>query len=247
MSLAVRLHILCRSSARGAATTPTGGSLASRNTTQDIVDAQHHGRRLDRSLERLDLDLPRLPYTQLGRVHVRDHALRAVDPPGLVHTSRVLRTQLRYDADDLGAAVLRERARDHLQRVCDREHGLLLHALHRLSRLAQVRGDGHLDRTTAGQHEGVVQQVPGHRHGVLQVALDLVQHVLRRAAQQQRARLGLLALRQEAEVLVADLLDLEQAAADADRRLVQVLGAVDDLGTDGARDAVVVRLAQAAA
>jgi len=53
-------------------------------------------------------------------------------------------------------------------------------------------------------------------HGVLQVALDLVEDVLGGSAQQNRAGLGVAALGKEGEVLVADLADLEEAAVRAD-------------------------------
>lgn len=86
------------------------------------------------------------------------------------------------------------------------------------------------------------EHVACHAHGVVQVALDLVEHVLRRTPEEYRASLGVLALGQEGEVLVADLLDLEQAALRADVGLLDVVDAVDDSGTRGAGNTVVVRL-----
>jgi len=83
-------------------------------------------------------------------------------------------------------------------------------------------------------------------HGVAQVALDLVEHVLGRAAQQDGTRLGCLAVDHPGKVLVADLLHLEEAAARADVLLGELGGTVDDGGAARARDAVVVRLAHAA-
>ena len=83
-------------------------------------------------------------------------------------------------------------------------------------------------------------------HSVAQVALDLVEHVLGGAAQQDGTRLGRLAVDHPREVLVADLLDLEEAAARADVLLGELRGTVDDGGAARARDAVVVRLAHAA-
>lgn len=57
--------------------------------------------------------------------------------------------------------------------------------------------------------------------------------------------LWILALGDETEVLVPDFLDFEQAGAGADVRLLQLLGPVDDGRAAGARDAVVVTLADA--
>ena len=60
------------------------------------------------------------------------------------------------------------------------------------------------------------------------------------------ARLGFLALGEEGEVLVADLLDVEQPALGTDICLTQVLDAVNDCRANGARETVVVRFANAA-
>ena len=48
------------------------------------------------------------------------------------------------------------------------------------------------------------------------------------------------------DALVADLLDVEQAALGADVGLAEVVDAVDDGGTDSTRDTVVVRFPHAA-
>ena len=58
--------------------------------------------------------------------------------------------------------------------------------------------------------------------------------------------MGLLALGEEREIFVTDLLDVEEATLGADVGLAEVVDAVDDGGADGARDAVVVCLADAA-
>ena len=54
-------------------------------------------------------------------------------------------------------------------------------------------------------------------HGVLQVALELVQHVLGPSTEKNRARLGFIALLDEHEVLLAELLDLQVARGDVGR------------------------------
>lgn len=110
----------------------------------------------------------------------------------------------------------------------------------------QAHTDRHLGRATTGRKSRVEEHVPRHGHRIGEVPVDLVQDVLGRPAEEDRARLGLLALGEEGEVLVADLLDVEQPALGADVRLAQVLDPVDDRSADGARDPVVVRFAHAA-
>jgi hypothetical protein len=44
--------------------------------------------------------------------------------------------------------------------------------------LRNGRGDRQLSGTSSGKHAGIEVHVAHHLHGVLQVALDLVQHVL---------------------------------------------------------------------
>ena len=80
----------------------------------------------------------------------------------------------------------------------------------------------------------------------LQVPLHLVEDVLAGATQQDGARLGLLTVGEEGEVLVAHLLDLKQPCAGAHVTLLQLLHAVRHGGAGGAGNAVVVGLAQAA-
>src|SRR5262249_55327030 len=93
---------------------------------------------------------------------------------------------------------------------------------------------------------GVEHDVPRHAHGVLQVPLNLVQDVLRRAPEEDRAGLWILALREEREVPVSNLLNLKQSALGPHVRLLEVLDPVDDGGARGAGYAVVVGLADAA-
>jgi hypothetical protein len=80
----------------------------------------------------------------------------------------------------------------------------------------------------------------------VQVALDLVQDVLGGTAQQDRAGLGVLALCEVGEVLVAKLGDLEQTALCTDVGRLCGEDGVDDGGTGCACDTVVVCLADTA-
>ena len=91
---------------------------APRNAADNVVDAQKHARRLDGGLETLHLDLVRVPDSHLG--HVCDLAGDAVDAQVEVTVPEVFGTQLGDKADGVSAAVLRQRPRDHLQRVGDR-------------------------------------------------------------------------------------------------------------------------------
>ena len=87
-----------------------------------------------------------------------------------------------------------------------------------------------------------MNHVPGHAQRVVEVALHFVQDVPRRAAEDDGARLGLLAVDEEGEVLLAQLLHLEQTGTGADVLLLELLDAVYDGGAGGSRDAVVIRL-----
>ena len=61
-------------------------------------------------------------------------------------------------------------------------------------------GERHLDRTAAGHKPRVDHDVARHIHGVLEIALDLVEDVLAGAAQYDRARLGILTVDDEREI-----------------------------------------------
>ncbi len=67
---------------------------------------------------------------------------------------------------------------------------------------AHTNRERHFRGTTAGQQLGFEHNVSCNLHGVLQVALHLVQEVLAASAQQNRARLGFSALLKEGEVPV---------------------------------------------
>lgn len=153
--------------------------------------------------------------------------------------------QLSQYTNGVASAVLYERTRNDLHRVRDRTVRPALDASHATRLRVQTDADSHLRRAAARCKRGVKEDVARDRHRVREVAVDLVQDVLGRAAEEDRARLRLLALGEEREVLVPDLLDVEEAALGADVRLAQVLDAVHDRRADCARDTVVVRLAHA--
>mmetsp|Transcript_17104 Transcript_17104/g.49578 ORF Transcript_17104/g.49578 Transcript_17104/m.49578 type:complete len:482 (+) Transcript_17104:407-1852(+) len=229
------------------------GRAPALHAAHDIVDAEEHARHLDRRLDRLLLHHQRLPDAEL--THVREDALLPVDAPGAgagcARSGRrgrrgVLGAQFRDDAHNVAAAVLCEGARDHLESLRRRLVGPLERPLHALGLLREADAEGHLARAAPRHEHGCLVNVARDAHGVQEVALHLVEHVLGRAAQEDGARLRVLAVHEEGEVLLPDLGHLEEAAARAHVRLFNLLWAVHDGGSAGAGDAVVVRLAHAA-
>lgn len=198
---------------------------------------------LDRRLHRLQLDRLGLPHLVL--LHVDNRPLVAVDAPRVLALG-VLGPQVRQHPHGAAARVLDQRPGDNLEGLGHGAVRPLRHALDALGLLLQPHRHGHLGRAAAGRQPRVEDDVARHAHGVVQVALDLVEHVLGGPAEEDGAGLGVIALGQEGEVLVADLLDLEEAALRADVGLLELLDAVDDGGARGAGDTVVVRLADAA-
>jgi len=67
----------------------------------------------------------------------------------------------------------------------------------------------------------------------LQVSLDFVQDVLGGTTKKEGARFGLLALDDEGEVLVADLVDIEEPSLGTDVRLLDFIRAMADGRTAG--------------
>ena len=167
----------------------------------DLVDAQQHGRGLDRGLERLRLDGEGLPHAQLA--HVDQLARVAVDAPGAValrvlglhphrhehiqreRMDRATYAQLRDDADDVGAAVLSECARNDLHCLahgavrilrlpstawlfCDRPTAICKAKCKETSTMIK-RTYGHFVCTAARHKARVQQHVAGNAHGVLQL------------------------------------------------------------------------------
>ncbi len=188
----------------------------------------------------MHLDGLGLPHAVL--LHVDQLALVSVDAPRALALG-VLGAQVGEHAHGALARVLDQCSRDDLEGLSHRPVGPLLDTLNALGQLVEAHRDGHLGSTTAGGEPGVEHDVSRNAHGVLQVSLNLVQDILGRAAEEDRASLGRLALGEEGEVLVADLLDLEQAALRTHVRLLDVLYPVDDGSAGGPRYPVVVCLA----
>lgn len=83
-------------------------------------------------------------------------------------------------------------------------------------------------------------------HGVLEVTLNLVDDVLRWAAEENCASLGVLALPEESEVFVTNLLDLEETAPSSHVGFLDIVHTVDNRCTRSSGDTVVVRLPHSA-
>jgi len=81
-----------------------------------------------------------------------------------------------------------------------------------------------------------------HLERVVQVPLNLVQNVFRGAPEHDSAGFWVLALCEEGKVLVANLLDLEEAALGADVFLFQLFRPVDNGGANCLCNSVVVCL-----
>lgn len=154
----------------------------------------------------------------------------------------MLGPQAGKDTDGAGACVLGQRSGNNLHRIGHGLVGPLLHALNRLSQLAQLDGNRHFESATTGGQSRMEDDVSGDRHGVLQVAFNLVDDILRRTTEQDRTSLGVLALGEEGEVFVADLFNLEQATLRAHIRLLKIVDPVDNGGASGSGNTVVVRL-----
>lgn len=118
----------------------------------------------------------------------------------------------------------------------------LLESLDFLGLLEELVRDLHLDGTATWQELGLGEEVPCDTDSIMEVPLHLVQDVLRGASEEHTAGTGCLALEEEGEVLITDLLDLEESALLTDIALLDLVGSIDDLGTCDTGDPVVVSL-----
>jgi len=106
----------------------------------------------------------------------------------------------REGANGVPTRVLHERARDDLEGVRDGAEGARLDSRDRARASVQADRDGHLDRAATGHERRVEDDVARDGHGVGQVAVDLVQDVFGRPAEEDGARFGGRAFGQEGEV-----------------------------------------------
>ena len=206
----------------------------------DVVDPQQQNRRFDGGFQDLSLDGEGFPDAVL--VHVDDDALFPVDAPRGVAGGGVFGPQRRQRADGVGAAILNQRGGDDFESF---SHGFvrpLMDALHALGLVGDDLSERHFGGATTRHQRRFHANVTHNGHGVLQVALDFVENVLGRAAQQDGASFGVFAFEEEGEIFVADFLDLEESGVGADVFLFEFVDAIDDGGAGNAGDAVVVGL-----
>ena len=160
-------------------------------------------------------------FVQLVRFHVYNFPRLAIDTPRMLSVrmfcldvTKLERKRGGADgrkethakrgegADGVPTRILHERARDDLERIRNGAERTRLDARHRARARMQADRDGHLDCAAAGHERGVEDDVARDGHGVGQVPVDLVQDVLGRPAEEDRACLRGRAFRQEGEVSV---------------------------------------------
>src|SRR2546422_959373 len=169
----------------------------------DVVNPKHHDRRVRRRGDGLAPDPDRLDHVLF--LHVGDFAAEDVDPCILVPLL-VLLPQLDQDVDRVQARVFREGARDDLDGVRERFDGDLLAPTDGRREVSKRQGDLHGTRTAAGDDLAVLDRDCDDARRVLEGPLELVDHVFRAPAQEDRDRLRVLASRHEGHLVVADLL-----------------------------------------
>ena len=85
-------------------------------------------------------------------------------------------------------------------------------------------------------------QILGHSQGILQVALNFVEHVLGAASQENGTGFGVLALQEVSEVFVANFAHTEKSGLRTDVALLDFIGSVDDLSASDTGNTLIVGL-----
>src|SRR5712692_9220814 len=204
----------------------------------DVVNPKHHDRRVRRRGDGLAPDPDRLDHVLF--LHVGDFAAEDVDPRGLVPLL-VLLAQLDQDVDRVQARVFGEGPWDDLDGVRERFDGHLLAPADGRREVAQGQGNLHRARTAAGDDLAVLDRDRDDARRVLEGPLELVDHVLGAAAQEDRDGLRVLAARHERHLVVADLL-LVHLLREAEVVLRQLVEIRHDLAAGRLRELLHVRL-----
>src|SRR6059036_1823247 len=168
-----------------------------------VIDSEDHHGRVRRGRDRLSPDADRLHDVLLP--HVRDLAREDVHARVLVPLL-VLLAELDQGVDRVQARVLRERAGDYLDSIRERLDRDLLAAADARRVVPEAEGDLRRGRAPAGDDLAILDGARNDARRVLKGPLDLVDDVLRPAANQNRYRAGVLAPRDERHLVVADLL-----------------------------------------
>jgi len=97
--------------------------------------------------------------------------------------------------------------------------------------LMESNRHGHFGGTTSGEKVGVKHDIASHKHCVVQVPLNLIQNILGSSAKKESAGLGILALDNEREVIIANFVNIEETGLGANVRLLDLIGTMADGGT----------------
>src|SRR5437870_13245305 len=213
-------------------------SAPARPGCDDVVDPQHHDRRVRRRGDGLAPDPNRLDHVLL--LHVGDFAAEHVDPRRLVPLLVWLGT-LDQDVDRVETRVLREGPWDDLDGVRERFDGDLLAPADSRREVAQGQGNLHRTRTAAGDDLAVLNRDRDAARRVLEGPLELIDHMLGAPAQEDRDRLRVFASRHERHLVIADLL-LVHELREAEIVFRQLVELRDDLAAGGLGELLHVRL-----
>src|SRR5207245_5568873 len=151
----------------------------------DVVNPEHHDRRVRRRGDCLAPDADRLDHVLF--LHVGDFAAEHVDPRSLVPLL-VLLAQLDQDVDRVQARVLREGPWDDLDGVRERLDGHLFAPADGRREVPERQGDLHRARTAAGDDLAVLNRDRDDAGRVLEGPLDLIDYMLRATAVVRRDR-----------------------------------------------------------
>lgn len=212
-------------------------SLDSRHV---IVDSEEHATAVDGGLDDLSLDQKWLPNVHFS--HVSKDSSVSVNSEEHSILLGVFGSQSGQNSDDIGTAVLSKSSWDSFQSESNSSVWLLLEATHGLGVLIQLVADGHFSGSSSRNHLWASKDVSGNTESIMDVSLHFIKGILRATSEQNGAGRWVLGFNEVGEVLVADLLDLEQAAVISDIALLDLFWSVDDGGSSNSGDSVVVSL-----
>mmetsp|Transcript_105015 Transcript_105015/g.146424 ORF Transcript_105015/g.146424 Transcript_105015/m.146424 type:complete len:230 (-) Transcript_105015:806-1495(-) len=155
-------------------------------------------------------------------------------------------TEVRHGTDHICTAIVCQTAWNDLQRLSNCSVGVLATAFNAFGLLLQSGCELHFNSSTAGQQKWFEENVSGYSKGILQVALDFIQHIPCGTSQNDGTSFGILALRQEGEIFFTKLLHLESSTPGAHHVLLKFLCTIANVGSSDAGNAVVVRFPDAA-
>src|SRR5947208_3489861 len=204
----------------------------------DVVDAEHHDRRVRRGRVRLGTDADRLEDVLL--LHVRHFAGEDVHP-GVLVPLLVLLAEFDEDVDRVESRVLRKGPGNHFHGVREGLDRDLLASADGRREVAQSQGDLRRAAPAARDDLAVLDRDRHDAGRVLEGPLDLIDDVFRPAADQDRDCLRVLAARDEGHLVIADLLLVDELGV-AEVVLRELVELRDDLPARGLRQLLHVGL-----